>query len=95
MWLGVEEQRLATEITHRSDVLRESSLSFSQCSLGVLWLNRNWLNYDAAHVVLVGVTGDIVHVTLVAGIGFFGICIPGDIAAREALITKAQQAPIF
>ena len=64
-------------------------------TLSSLWLKRSWLNDDAAHVMLVGVTADSVHVAFVAGIGFFGIRVPGDITAGKALIVKAQQASIL
>ena len=46
-------------------------------------------------MVLVGVTEDAVHVAFVAGIGFFGISIPGDIAARKTLVTESQEMSIF
>ncbi|MFT3896075.1 MAG: hypothetical protein QM730_31045 [Anaerolineales bacterium] len=58
-------------------------------TLESIWLKMYWLNDDAAHVMLVGVTEDAIYVTFVAGIGFLGICIPRYIASRKTLVTES------
>ena len=78
-----------------SNVSRRSFSLQSLETLESLRLKWNWLDYDAAHVMLVGVAEDSVHVTFVAGIGFVRIFIPSYVAAGKALIIKMQEASIL
>ena len=52
----------------------------------VLGTPLNWLDYDPAKIMFIGMALDAIDITLMAGIQLAGICVFRDVSAGEAFI---------